>query len=279
MEKTIDDTDRMRFETDEFYIKSEDEMRALFPFAPEAVDNTAAIAKRCNVDFDFETRHLPKFDVPGGRDAFEYLSELCSKGLEKRYDPVTPELKERLEYELSVIRKMGFTDYFLIVSDFITYAREHDVPVGPGRGSAAGSIVSYSLGITSIDPIKYGLIFERFLNPERVSMPDIDIDFAPEGRQKVIEYVVSKYGAANVAQIVTFGTMKAKLAVRDVARALGMSYADGDKVAKLIPRDLNVTIDTALETAPELKALYESDHNVKRLIDTSRALEGLPRPL
>ena len=277
MEKTIDDTDRMRFETDEFYIKSEDEMRALFPFAPEAIDNTAAIAKRCNVDFDFETRHLPKFDVPGGRDAFEYLSELCNKGLEERYAPVTPELKSRLDYELGVIRKMGFTDYFLIVSDFITYAREHDVPVGPGLGSAAGSIVSYSLGITSIDPIKYGLIFERFLNPERVSMPDIDIDFAPEGRQKVIEYVVSKYGAANVAQIVTFGTMKAKLAVRDVARALGMSYADGDRVAKLIPRDLNITIDTALETAPELRALYDSDHNVKRLIDTSRALEGLPR--
>ena len=277
MEKTIDDTDRMRFETDEFYIKSESDMRALFPFAPDAIDNTARIAERCNVDFDFETRHLPKFDVPGGRDAFLYLSELCNTGLAKRYNTVTAELRERLDYELRVIRKMGFTDYFLIVSDFITYAREHDVPVGPGRGSAAGSIVSYSLGITSIDPIKYGLIFERFLNPERVSMPDIDIDFAPEGRQKVIEYVVSKYGASNVAQIVTFGTMKAKLAIRDVARVLGMSYADGDKVAKLVPRDLNITIDTALETSPELKALYESDHDVRRLIDTSRALEGLPR--
>ena len=278
MEKTINDTDRMRFETDEFYIKSEDEMRALFPYAPEAIENTARIAARCNVEFDFDTRHLPKFDVPGGRDAFEYLKELCAGGLASRYggNPA-PELKERLEYELGVIKRMGFTDYFLIVSDFISFARGHDVPVGPGRGSAAGSIVSYSLGITSIDPIKYGLIFERFLNPERVSMPDIDIDFAPEGRQKVIEYVVSKYGAENVAQIVTFGTMKAKLAIRDVGRALGMAYGDVDRVAKLVPRDLNITIDEALRTAPELRALYESDTDVRRLIDTSRALEGLPR--
>ena len=278
MEKTVDDTDRMRFETDEFYIKSEDEMRALFPYAPEAIENTARIAARCNVEFDFNTRHLPKFDVPGGRDAFEYLKELCGKGLSLRYgeDPA-PELKERLDYELGVIKRMGFTDYFLIVSDFISFAREHDVPVGPGRGSAAGSIVSYSQGITSIDPIKYGLIFERFLNPERVSMPDIDIDFAPEGRQKVIEYVVSKYGAENVAQIVTFGTMKAKLAIRDVGRALGMTYGDVDRVAKLVPRDLNITLDEALRAAPELRALYESDTDVRRLIDTSRALEGLPR--
>ena len=278
MEKTIDDTDRMRFETDEFYIKSEEEMKALFSFAPDAIENTTKIADRCNVDFDFETRHLPKFDVPNGRDAFEYLSALCNRGMAERYgSPVAPELQERLDYELGVIKSMGFTDYFLIVSDFISYAREHDVPVGPGRGSAAGSIVSYALGITSIDPIKYGLIFERFLNPERVSMPDIDIDFAPEGRQKVIEYVVSKYGAQNVAQIVTFGTMKAKLAIRDVARVLGMPYVDADRVAKLVPRDLNITIDTALETAPELKALYDSDADIKRLIDTSRALEGLPR--
>ncbi|MBQ3125301.1 MAG: DNA polymerase III subunit alpha [Clostridia bacterium] len=277
MEKTVDDEDRMRFETQEFYIKSEDEMRELFSYVPEAIENTAKIAERCNVDFDFSTRHLPKFAVPDGKDAFEYLTELCNTGLYKLYDDVTDELKERLDYELGVIKKMGFTDYFLIVSDFISYAKNNGVPVGPGRGSAAGSLVSYTLGITSIDPIKYSLIFERFLNPERVSMPDIDIDFAPEGRQKVIEYVVSKYGADNVAQIVTFGTMKARLAIRDVARALGLPYADADRVAKLIPRDLNATIESALETVPELKALYENEESIKKLIDTSRVLEGLPR--
>ncbi len=277
MEKTIDDEDRMRFESQEFYIKSEDEMSTLFSYIPEAIENTAKIAERCNVDFDFNTRHLPKFDVPDGKDAFEYLTELCNKGLYKLYDNVTDELKERLDYELGVIKKMGFTDYFLIVSDFISYAKNNGVAVGPGRGSAAGSIVSYSLGITTVDPIKYSLIFERFLNPERVSMPDIDIDFAPEGRQKVIEYVVSKYGADNVAQIVTFGTMKARLAIRDVARALGLPYADADRVAKLIPRDLGATIESALETVPELKSLYENEPEIKKLIDTSRVLEGLPR--
>ena len=277
MEKTVDDTDRMRFETEEFYVKSEEEMRELFAFIPEALDNTEKIAKRCEMDFDFSTRHLPKFDVPKGREPFEYLTELCKKGLNEHYETVTDELTERLDYELGVINRMGFTDYFLIVSDFIRFARENGVAVGPGRGSAAGSIVSYTLGITSIDPIKYNLIFERFLNPERVSMPDIDIDFAPEGRQKIIEYVVSKYGADNVAQIVTFGTMKARLAIRDVGRALGVPYADADRVAKLIPRDLNATIDGALETVPELKALYDSDVTIKRLIDTSRTLEGLPR--
>ena len=277
MEKTIDDEDRMRFESQEFYIKSEEEMRALFSYIPDAIDNTAKIAERCNVDFDFNTRHLPKFEVPDGKDAHEYLTELCNKGLYKLYSEVTDELKERLSYELGVIKKMGFTDYFLIVSDFISYAKNNGVAVGPGRGSAAGSIVSYSLGITTVDPIKYSLIFERFLNPERVSMPDIDIDFAPEGRQKVIEYVVSKYGADNVAQIVTFGTMKARLAIRDVARALGLPYADADRVAKLIPRDLGATIESALETVPELKALYENEPEIKKLIDTSRVLEGLPR--
>ena len=277
MEKTIDDEDRMRFESQEFYIKSEEEMRALFSYIPDAIDNTAKIAERCNVDFDFNTRHLPKFEVPDGKDAHEYLTELCNKGLYKLYPEVTDELKERLSYELGVIKKMGFTDYFLIVSDFISYAKNNGVAVGPGRGSAAGSIVSYSLGITTVDPIKYSLIFERFLNPERVSMPDIDIDFAPEGRQKVIEYVVSKYGADNVAQIVTFGTMKARLAIRDVARALGLPYADADRVAKLIPRDLGATIESALETVPELKALYENEPEIKKLIDTSRVLEGLPR--
>ena len=277
MEKTVDDTDRMRFETEEFYIKSEAEMRELFSYIPEAIENTAKIAERCNVDFDFSTRHLPKFDVPDGKDAFAYLTELCNAGLNKLYPNVTDELQERLDYELGVIKRMGFTDYFLIVSDFISFAKNNGVPVGPGRGSAAGSLVSYSLGITSIDPIKYSLIFERFLNPERVSMPDIDIDFAPEGRQKVIEYVVSKYGADNVAQIVTFGTMKARLAIRDVARALGLPYADADRVAKLIPRDLNATIESALGTVPELKALYENEPNIKKLINISQALEGLPR--
>lgn len=277
MEKNIDDTDRMRFETQEFYIKSEAEMRELFSFIPESIENTEKIAKRCNVDFDFNTRHLPKFDVPDNKDAFVYLSELCNDGLYKLYSEVTDELKSRLDYELGVIKNMGFTDYFLIVSDFISFARNNGVAVGPGRGSAAGSLVSYTLGITSIDPIKYSLIFERFLNPERVSMPDIDIDFAPEGRQKVIEYVVSKYGADNVAQIVTFGTMKARLAIRDVGRALGVPYADADRVAKLIPRDLNATIEGALETVTELKALYDSEPEIQRLIDTSKALEGLPR--
>ncbi len=277
MEKTVDDDDRMRFDTKEFYIKSEEEMRELFAFVPEAIENTEKIAKRCNVDFDFNTRHLPKFDVPDGKDAHEYLTELCNAGLYKLYDDVNDELRSRLDYELGVIKNMGFTDYFLIVSDFISYAKNNGVAVGPGRGSAAGSLVSYTLGITGIDPIKYSLIFERFLNPERVSMPDIDIDFAPEGRQKVIEYVVSKYGADNVSQIVTFGTMKARLAIRDVARALGIAYADADRVAKLIPRDLNATIESALETVPELKSLYNSDNDIKKLIDTSRALEGLPR--
>ena len=277
MEKTVDDEDRMRFETREFYLKSEEQMRELFSNIPEAIDNTAKIAKRCNVDFDFETRHLPKFDVPDGRDAFEYLSSLCFEGLEERYENITDELRDRLEYELGVIKRMGFIDYFLIVRDFIHFAKTHGVSVGPGRGSAAGSLVSYTLGITSIDPIRYSLIFERFLNPERVSMPDIDIDFEPEGRQKVIEYVVEKYGADNVAQIVTFGTMKAKLAIRDVGRALNMPYADVDRVAKLVPTTLKITLDEALETSSELKALYDSDRHVKRLIDTSRVLEGLPR--
>lgn len=277
MEKTIYDEDRMNFESSEFYLKSEEEMRELFPYVPEAIDNTAKIAERCNVDFDFNTRHLPKFDVPDNKDAFLYLSELCHTGLAERYGEPTEDLKNRLDYELNVIKSMGFTDYFLIVRDFIHFARTHGVRVGPGRGSAAGSIVSYTLGITSIDPIKYSLIFERFLNPERVSMPDIDIDFEPDGRQKVIEYVVEKYGAENVAQIVTFGTMKAKLAIRDVARALNIPYADADKVAKLVPNELNITIDRALETSPELKAMYDNDNDIKRLIDTSRALEGLPR--
>lgn len=277
MEKTVDDPDRMRFETEEFYIKSPEEMADLFEYVPEAIENTEKIAERCNVEFDFNTRHLPSFDVPGGGDAFEYLKELCQSGLEERYSPVTEELQNRLDYELGVIKSMGFVDYFLIVWDFIHFAKKHDITVGPGRGSAAGSIVSYCLGITKVDPIKYALIFERFLNPERVSMPDIDIDFAPEGRQKVIEYVVEKYGEGQVAQIVTFGTMKAKLAIRDVGRALNIPYAEVDRVAKLVPFDLKMTISKALDISTELKGLYDNDPKIKELLNTSMALEGLPR--
>ncbi len=277
MEKTVDDPDRMKFETEEFYIKSPEEMASLFEYAPQAIENTAKIAKRCNVDFDFNTRHLPSYDVPDGKDAFDYLEELCYSGLEKRYSPVTEELKNRLDYELGVIKNMGFVDYFLIVWDFIHFAKNNGVMVGPGRGSAAGSIVAYSLGITTVDPIKYGLIFERFLNPERVSMPDIDIDFEPEGRQKIIDYVVEKYGEGQVAQIITFGTMKAKLAIRDVGRTLNIPYAEVDKVAKLVPFDLKMTIQKAIDISSELRALYENDPKIKELLDTSMALEGLPR--
>ncbi len=277
MERTVNDPERMKFETEEFYIKSPEQMSELFSFAPQAIKNSVAIADMCNVDFDFESRHLPQYAVPEGKSASQYLRELCSGGLKKRYDNITDELKERLEYEIGVIENMGFVDYFLIVWDFIHFARENNVMVGPGRGSAAGSLVSYCLEITSIDPIKYSLIFERFLNPERVSMPDIDIDFAPEGRQKVIDYVVSKYGSEQVAQIVTFGTMKARLAIRDVGRALDVPYADVDRVAKLVPNELNITIEKALEVSNELKTAYDNDAQTKELIDTSMALEGLPR--
>lgn len=277
MEKKVDDPDRMKFETEEFYIKSPEEMMSLFEYVPQAIENTEKIAKRCNVDFDFGTRHLPAYAVPDGKDAFEYLRELCQSGLEKRYSPVSDELQKRLDYELGVIKSMGFVDYFLIVWDFIHFAKNNGVMVGPGRGSAAGSIVAYSLGITMVDPIKYGLIFERFLNPERVSMPDIDIDFAPNGRQKIIDYVVEKYGEGQVAQIITFGTMKAKLAIRDVGRALDIPYAEVDKVAKLVPFDLKMTISKALDISTELHALYENDPQIKELLDTSMALEGLPR--
>ena len=277
MGKTVDDPDRMKFETDAFYLKSPAEMEELFGYIPEALENTIKIARRCKVDFDFDSRHLPSFDVPEGKTAFGYLQELCYAGLENRYNPVTPELRKRLDYELSVIHNMGFVDYFLIVWDFIRFAKSHDVMVGPGRGSAAGSLVAYSLEITDIDPIRYSLIFERFLNPERVSMPDIDIDFAPEGRQKVIDYVIEKYGADHVSQIITFGTLKPKLAIRDVGRAMSIPYADVDRVAKLVPFDLKMTIEKALDISAELRNLYESDRQIKKLIDMAQALEGLPR--
>ena len=277
MDTTVNDASRMSFETEEFYIKSPEEMQTLFSYVPEAIENTKKIAERCNVELDFGSMHLPKFDVPNNKDAFEYLTELCKDGLKERYAEITPELEERLNYELGVIKSMGFVDYFLIVRDFVHYAKTHGVSVGPGRGSAAGSIVAYTLGITAIDPIRFNLIFERFLNPARVSMPDIDIDFEPNGRQKVIDYVVKRYGEEQVAQIVTFGTMKAKLAIRDVGRALDIPYADADRAAKLIPNDLKMTIDKALEQSKELRTWYESEPKIKELIDTSRALEGLPR--
>ena len=274
---TVDDENRMRFPNDQFYLKSEDEMRRIFAFCPEAVDNTQKIAERCNVEFTFGEYHLPEFIPPEGYTNREYLRELCRKGLSERYDPVTPELTERLEYEMGVIESMGYVEYFLIVWDFINYAKENGIMVGPGRGSAAGSLVAYSLRITDIDPIKYSLIFERFLNPERVSMPDIDIDFCIERRGEVIEYVKKKYGKENVSQIITFGTMKAKAAIRDVGRALNLTYAEADRIAKAVPFDLKMTLDRALETSPELKKMYDEDPKVAKVVDMSRAIEGMPR--
>ena len=275
--KTMEDEDRMIYEGGQFYLKSPSEMEALFPYAIEALENTNKIAERCHVDFTFHELKLPKFDVPEGKTAEAFLRELCYKGLRMRYETITPELEERLEYELGIIIQMGFVDYFLIVGDFIKYAKEHDIPVGPGRGSAAGSIVAYTLEITNIDPIKYQLLFERFLNPERVSMPDIDIDFCYERRQEVIEYVILKYGADRVAQIVTFGTLAARAVIRDVGRAINMPYADVDKVAKMIPNELKITIKKALEMNGELRELYNNHEQIKYLLDTSMKLEGLPR--
>ncbi|MBR5741622.1 MAG: DNA polymerase III subunit alpha, partial [Firmicutes bacterium] len=276
--KTLEDENRMRFANDEFYLKSEEEMRELFKETPEAIDNTAKIAERCNAAFVFGEHHLPEYAPPDGKTPEEYLRELCAKGLEERYPGrVTDELRERLEYELSVITQMGFVEYFLIVWDFIRYAREHGIVVGPGRGSAAGSLVAYSLYITAIDPIKYDLIFERFLNPERVTMPDIDIDFCYERRHEVIEYVIDKYGKDNVAQIVTFGTMKAKQAVRDVGRVMNIPYGDVDAIAKMVPFDLKMTLDLALKTNPDLKNAYDADPVTKKLIDMAMAIEGMPR--
>lgn len=274
--KTLDDDNRMHFETDEFYLKSEDEMRALFPNVPEAIDNTAEIAEKCSFEFKFGERHLPSFDVPDGRDHYEYLHELCVNGMKLRYGRTDGELSERLEYELGVIKSMGFVDYFLIVWDFINYAKQNGIPVGPGRGSAAGSIVSYCLAITDIEPTGYSLIFERFLNPERVSMPDIDVDFCPKRRGEVINYVIEKYGADNVSQIGTFGTMKARGAIRDCGRVLGMPYGDVDAVAKMVPMELGMTLDLALQN-PKLKSAYDASSEIRQLIDTARAVEGLPR--
>ena len=274
---TLSDPNRMRFKTDEFYLKSEEQMREIFSYVPEALENTHKIAMECQVEFTFGEYHLPEFIPPEGYTNRDYLRKLCADGIKERYENVTPELQERLDYELGVIESMGYVEYFLIVWDFINFAKEHGIMVGPGRGSAAGSIVAYCLKITDIDPIKYSLIFERFLNPERVSMPDIDVDFCIERRHEVIEYVKRKYGEENVSQIVTFGTLKAKAVVRDVGRALELSYADTDKIAKAIPFALGMTIDKAMEMNPELKAMYEEDDRVRKVIDMSRALEGMPR--
>ena len=275
--KTVDDTNRMHFETEELYLKSEDEMRALFPDYPEAGDNTQKIADMCSYDFEFGNYHLPRFKLPEGeQDSYSYLEKLCEKGFAERF-ATRPEVHKQLEYELAMIKKMGFVDYFLIVSDFIGYAKSNNIPVGPGRGSAAGSVVSYCLKITDVDPIKYSLFFERFLNPERVSMPDIDVDFCVNRRGEVIDYVNRLYGNDHVAQIVTFGTMAARMAIRDVGRALGISYADCDKVAKQVPSAVNMTLDTALQISKPLRDIYDSEPELHNLIDVSRALEGMPR--
>ena len=282
--KKLADEDRMRYVGGQYYVKSEEEMKALFPYAWEAVENTQRIADRCHVEIEFGVTKLPKFEVPEGYDSWAYLNKLCSDGLAERYgDEHAPAgstgqtLRERLDYELNVIRTMGYVDYFLIVWDFINYAKEHGIPVGPGRGSAAGSIVAYCLKITNIDPIRYQLLFERFLNPERVSMPDIDVDFCFERRQEVIDYVGRKYGADKVVQIVTFGTMAARGVIRDVGRVMDMPYAFVDSIAKMIPNELNITIDKALDMNPEFKSLYSTDDRVHHLIDMCKRLEGLPR--
>lgn len=274
--RKVSETDRMAFETDEFYLKSEEEMKELFGAIPEALTNTEKIAEKCNVTFEFGVLKLPQYDVPDGMTSYEYLKKLCEEGMIRRYGENT-EAKERLEFELDVIKNMGYVDYFLIVWDFIKYAKDNGIPVGPGRGSAAGSIVSYCLEITNIDPIRFGLIFERFLNPERVSMPDIDVDFCNEDRQKVIDYVVEKYGRERVCQIITFNKMKAKNAIRDVGRVLDVSYADTDAIAKMIPFDLKMTIKKALDLNPDLKAKYDTDATAKELIDDAIKLEGLIR--
>ena len=275
--KKLADEDRMRYEGGQYYVKSPEEMAQLFPYALQALENTQKIADRCYVEIEFGVTKLPKFDVPDGYTSWEYLNKLCFEGLDRRYGTPSEELKERLTYELTTIKNMGYVDYFLIVWDFIRYARDNGIMVGPGRGSAAGSIVAYTLGITNIDPIRYQLLFERFLNPERVSMPDIDVDFCFERRQEVIEYVIEKYGKEQVAQIVTFGTLQARGVIRDVGRVMDMPYAFVDSIAKMIPKELNITLDKSLMMNQELKKLYEEDPEVKELIDMSKRLEGLPR--
>lgn len=275
--KKVNDEDRMRYEGGQYYLKSEEEMRELFSYAPQALDNTHKIAERCNVEIEFGVTKLPKYDVPEGFTSESYLEHLCMEGLVKRYGERAAELEERLDYELSVIKKMGYVDYFLIVWDFINYAKSNGIAVGPGRGSAAGSIVAYCLEITDIDPIKYNLIFERFLNPERVSMPDIDIDFCYERRPEVIDYVMKKYGKDRVVQIVTFGTLAAKGVIKDVGRVLDMPYSVTDSLSKMIPNEIGMTLDKALNANNEFRTRYETEPEVKYLIDICKRLEGLPR--
>ena len=275
--KKVADENRMRYEGGQYYCKSEEEMRRLFPYAQEAIDNTQKIADRCDVEIEFGVTKLPRYEVPEGYDSWGYLNHLCDEGLKMRYPEDDGTLKKRLDYELDVIHTMGYVDYFLIVWDFIHFAKSHGISVGPGRGSAAGSIVSYCLEITDIDPIRYNLLFERFLNPERVSMPDIDVDFCFERRQEVIDYVVQKYGKDQVVQIVTFGTFAARGVVRDVGRVLDLPYAKCDAIAKMIPKDLGITLDKALKSSPDLRNAYDTDDEVKYLIDMSKRLEGLPR--
>ena len=276
--KTVQDADKLEFETDEFYLKSTEEMYDLFSIAPDACENTVKIAEMCNFDFEFGVTKLPYFEAPDGMDNQVYFEKLCREGLVRRYgDGVTDEMRDRLEYEIDVIRRMGYTNYYLIVFDFINYAKQQGIPVGPGRGSGAGSLAAYCVGITNIDPIRYNLLFERFLNPERVSMPDFDVDFCYERRQEVIDYVNEKYGHDHVAQIITFGTMAARAAIRDVGRVLGMPYAQVDSISKMVPMELKMTLNRALEVSPELKAQYEADPQVKELIDTAIKIEGMPR--
>ena len=276
--KKLADEDRMRYEGGQYYVKSEEEMKELFPYALEALENTQKIADRCHVEIEFGKTKLPHFDVPEGYTTWTYLNKLCYEGLEEKYPKEqAEELRPRLEYELSVIKEMGYIEYFLIVWDYINFARTHGIPVGPGRGSAAGSLVSYTTGITNIEPVRYGLIFERFLNPERVSMPDIDVDFCYNRRQEVIDYVIEKYGKDCVTQIVTFGTLAARGVIRDVGRVMDLPYAYVDNIAKSIPNELGITIEKALVKNPELRTLYETDAQVRKLIDMSKRLEGLPR--
>lgn len=277
--KKMSDPDRMRFETDDFYLKSPEEIQTFLPNIPEALENTVKIAEKCNVEFEFGHTILPNYEVPPEYEThYDYFRNLCDVGIKKRYgDNPSQEIKDRVEYEMSVIQKMGYVDYFLIVWDFIHYAKENGIPVGPGRGSGAGSIVAYAIEITDIDPIKYNLLFERFLNPERISMPDFDVDFCYERRQEVLDYVARKYGKDHVSQIITFGTMSARMVIRDVARTLDFPYAEADKLAKMIPNELHITIKKAMEQNRELKELYEDDENIRNLLNIAIALEGLPR--
>jgi len=280
MGKELSDSDRLRYEPRQFYIKTQDEMYALFKDYPGAIENTRAIAEMCNAEITMGSYHLPKFPIPGINgegDPDQYLRNICVKGLNDRYNEITPTIQRRLDYELDIIKKMGFAGYFLITQDFVNYAKTNHIPVGPGRGSAVGSIVSYAAGITDLDPLKYNLLFERFLNPDRVSMPDIDIDFCVEGREKVIDYIKSKYGKTSVAQIITFGTMKAKSSIRDVGRVMGMPYGQVDNIAKMIPNDHKITLDKAMAINKDLKKIYNESDTIRSLIDHAKVLEGMHR--